>query len=436
MKKLISVLLAALMLLPVLGIGFVAYAESTVVDRIDISLSDELAGKTSRDYEDIYTIETEHISYNTECAGFLGMNIRYNNIYKDMMMEPMLPAQTYIFSFWVSAEEGCTISDEVDFYIDGIKPEQGMTADVMKDEHTGLYCASFDYVITLDNGGLTVIDRIDVTLNDSIVGKSYRDYEGILSIDTPHMTYNVATSQWPIEMVYDGFGFYDGIVNGRPYTFKITLACEEGYIPSDNADVYVDGVKLPGRFIGHVRYNNNSQANTISFVFYARPGEELHSIDRLDITVTDDLAGKTYKDYKSIYTIDTPNVTYDDGSFQADNALCIFTDYASSQGHYRLPMVYGIDYILELGVVTQEGYFFADEVDIYINGEKLTDPLYYNVFDYFGYGDSSGVVSAVEFAFEKTAGGTPEETGFFADLINSIKAFFMSIVDFFKGLFA
>lgn len=98
---------------------------------------------------------------------------------------------------------------------------------------------------------------------------------------------------------------------------------------------------------------------------------------------------------------------------------------------YPYPTLSGADYALEFYAAAEEGCFFDDEVEIYINGERLANPMYSDVYDYQNT-DSNTSVSVVCFIVEKTAGGTQS---FFASLLNAITVFFARIASFFRGMF-
>lgn len=118
-KKILSVILATLMMLSIFTIGFTASAEeSKIIDRVDITLKTDIAGKTSADYEEIYTVNTKHVTYE-------GTNIDpdYSGLYTyfedNDFYDKLVENNVYDLGFCLATTDGYTFAEDVAIYING-----------------------------------------------------------------------------------------------------------------------------------------------------------------------------------------------------------------------------------------------------------------------------------------------------------------------------
>ena len=134
-KKVLSVLLAAIVLMSAAMTGVSALPRSkdypgglnvdTTIDRVDITLRTDIAGKSSWDYKEIYTIETAHVSYhdNGFYSGNPGFGIYDKNGFINDYSKKLVVGESYQFVFYLIADSLYHFSDQCKVYINGKIPE-------------------------------------------------------------------------------------------------------------------------------------------------------------------------------------------------------------------------------------------------------------------------------------------------------------------------
>ena len=90
-------------------------------------------------------------------------------------------------------------------------------------------------------------------------------------------------------------------------------------------------------------------------------------IHRVDITLNTNIAGKPFWDYNydEIYSVDSEHAGYPSQDVNGTPARAFAED-----GNFADEMVAGRYYHIEVYVQADESWYFADDVEVYINGEK------------------------------------------------------------------
>ncbi|MBQ7595485.1 MAG: hypothetical protein IJU45_02335 [Clostridia bacterium] len=101
--------------------------------------------------------------------------------------------------------------------------------------------------------------------------------------------------------------------------------------------------------------------------FSAFAAEERAPIHRVDITLRTDLAGKDFWDYNydEVFTVTSPNAGYPSQDINGTPARAFYKD-----GRFADTTYPGKKYEFHVYVQADDSYYFADDVEVYINGEK------------------------------------------------------------------
>ncbi len=160
------------------------------------------------------------------------------------------------------------------------------------------------------------------------------------------------------------------------------------------------------------------------FLFCGFSAAAADSVDRIDFTVRSDIAGYTYRDYTSVYSISPDSFRY----LYSPIAGSAMTAYHDGQA-YRGAFQAGETYTLKLSAYYPGELEITDEFGVYLNGKPLS---YANDEYLIVYNPSSNQtnvgVTAVVTVTEREDGG---ETDFFASLLQALRAFFQRILSLF-----
>ena len=100
--------------------------------------------------------------------------------------------------------------------------------------------------------------------------------------------------------------------------------------------------------------------------FSVSAAEDRKPIKRVDITLRTDLAGKSFWDrYDEIFFITSEHVDYPTQDINGTPLRIFETD-----GSFANDLVPGKKYEFEVYVQAEDGWYFADDVEVYINGEE------------------------------------------------------------------
>lgn len=100
--------------------------------------------------------------------------------------------------------------------------------------------------------------------------------------------------------------------------------------------------------------------------FSVSAAEDRSPINRVDITLRTDLAGKPFWDrYDEIYFITSDHASYPTQDING-TPLRIF----ERDGSFANDLIPCKKYEIEVYVQAEDGWYFADDVEVYINGEK------------------------------------------------------------------
>ncbi len=113
------------------------------IERVDITLNLNCVGiNPETQWDEIYTIETDHVSYDNSIDGYRGVWVYddYNN-YNEAT--EIVEGIAYFLYFCIAADTGYTFSDDVEIYINGRLLDQEGYYDYF-DDSTGFYTLCFN----------------------------------------------------------------------------------------------------------------------------------------------------------------------------------------------------------------------------------------------------------------------------------------------------
>ncbi len=203
----------------------------------------------------------------------------------------------------------------------------------------------------------TPIDKVELTVTGMEQGKSAAD----VKVTVPEGANYALDRFYIMDSYWDEFS---GTFGKGGYTADIYLKPAEGYCFSKLTQVSINGSR-PGYL--------NADESELNVEYDA---EFRTPIDKVDITVTGMEEGKSAADVK---------VTVPEGANYALNGFCIMDSYWD-----EFSGTFGKNgYTVDLGLIAPEGYYFAKDVQVTINGERIKYPD--------AYGDELIVEYEVEF---------------------------------------
>lgn len=106
------------------------------------------------------------------------------------------------------------------------------------------------------------------------------------------------------------------------------------------------------------------------FSAFAAAGTE--PIHRVDITLRTDLAGKDFwdYDYDEVFTVTSPNAGYPSQDINGTPARAFYKD-----GRFADTTFPGKKYEFHVYVQADDSYYFADDVEVYINGKECAQDV-------------------------------------------------------------
>lgn len=121
-KRISAVMLAAIIIMSSFAAGFSAFAaqERTPINRVDITLRTDLAGKDFWDYhyDEVFTVTSEHAGYPSQDVNGTPARAFYED---GRFADTMIPGKKYEFIVYVQADESYCFTDDTEVYINGEK---------------------------------------------------------------------------------------------------------------------------------------------------------------------------------------------------------------------------------------------------------------------------------------------------------------------------
>ncbi len=268
-----------------------------------------------------------------------------------------------------------------------------------------------------------VVNEAEISIDTDIAGVDAEDYESYIDIYTDGLEFEDNYGD-PAVFVEDYYGdlYYGNFVEGETYYISVYLSAEPGYVLGDIDTAVVNGLE----FDAYVDYWNPYDYLDVWYVethFEITVGEELgygtmsEEIDTAEIDIYSDIAGLSAGDYYSYIDIYTDGLMFEDN--YGDPAVYV---YDSNGDDFEGEFEAGETYYFYVYLAPMDGYYLADEVTGYVNGEEVNTRV-----DYWmpggDYGDLQ--VDFVELEYSVTVTGEPaEELGFFARILAFFRILF------------
>ena len=272
-----------------------------------------------------------------------------------------------------------------------------------------------------------VVKEAEISIDTDIAGVDAEDYESYIDIYTTGLEFEDDYDGQAV-FVYDSEYadyFYGEFVEGETYYMNIYLTAKPGYTLGDIDTAVVNGLE----FDAYVDYWNPYEDLEVWFVAFSvgfTVGEGIiedsygGEIDVAEIDIYSDIAGLTAEDYYSYIDIYTEGLMFEDN--YGDPAVYVYDSYGEE---FYGEFVEGETYYFYVYLAPMDGYYLADDVTGYVNGEEVTTRV-----DYWEPGGEYGDVQVdfVEFEYAVTVTG---ET----DVVEEV-SFFEMILTFLRILFA
>ena len=399
-KRILAVFLAALLLAAAVPMN--AFA-ATMADTINLTVNAE-PGMPVEDFQQYITINSDGVKYLDDEDLPVMVGEVYEGEYYYYEDYEFNFGSTYVLYIFLQAASGYTMpvsksqmkavtvnGEDVDFEIE----EYG-------DELVFVLCYEFE----TENQ----ISKAEVVVKP-YGGFNISDFTRYVEIVSPGVMFEETLDTGVI--VYDSENVTEDeyFEAGKEYTLEICLAPDYGceFIKDENCEIALDSVTVngvPAEYSACIE-NDRGYIEYIVLLVDVVPVEAI-CIDKIELTILEDIAGYAVDDYEEYITINTPGVIYDKYDPYAVWAYSgsIFEEVEEyGKGDY---------YYIVLNFIADEGYYLSpDGVTVYVNGEEVC------YCDLLNYEPEGARVDYVYMDYETDIQGT----------------FFDIIIAFFKNIF-
>ena len=254
----------------------------------------------------------------------------------------------YELQYELAAKEGCEFSEDVTATINGNKSE-----DFWPYTYSPEYGSGYEYW-----SFLTFIEKVEFpAFPDAKVGDSTD-----LNITTPEGVKYTLDGSW-INM---NSGISDKLEDENIYILQYYATADEGFEFTEDTVVLVGGTE----YKGWPSMYNDRLAVSKAYSF------GMNMIDKIELTVTEPANGEK----PGKVTVANKDANYElEYTYWATNTSGDIMDDADSFKKFA----YGNYYFLEMDLSADEGYAFADDLKLVINGKEVEAALVHNAGSYY-----------------------------------------------------
>ena len=310
------------------------YSFVEIIDKIEITLTEPVVGETA----DLSSVKVpEGAPYSIEeliLVDAADLENEFSGKYED--------GHKYLFGIVISAEDGYEVSRNTVITANGVEVElyQYETKAAM---------------VILEYSFCEIIDKVELTdVPEAVVGETAENVELTVPEDAPY----TATGTW---YVYDGWyeSFEGKFESGKAYRLEVNIVAKEGYELSEETTV----ITLNGK---EYKGNVSSEDYGTTLDLYVTYALDLKVISKVEVTIPELVVGG------KLPTLEDLTISEDAGcKLSYLHWACSEVDDIYNYDTARGTVKDGLYYAASLTLRAEDGYVFADDFVLVVNGKTV-----------------------------------------------------------------